>query len=642
MVVAPERKIMIVEDENIVARDLALICENIGYKVAAVIDSGKEALEVARQQRPDLVLMDIVLPGEMDGVETAARLRAEHHVPIIFVTGFADDMTIQRAKSSEPHGCILKPFDEREIRTNIELALYKEEAEEKLRAQEELLATILESVETAIIAIDHKGLVQFVNPIAADLTGMQERDVKGRNINMMLTLKKQEPSEGDGFLSPDKVFMDASLFSAGPVEYLLIRNDGKKITVECQVRQTEIKTPTQAGFVITLKDITERKRTQAQNLQAARMEVVSQLSGGIAHDFNNLTAIILGYATLIRENLDQSDTRRKFVEAILDTAQRSVDLTKTLLALAGKDVINRVPLNLNVALSSYQNSLNKILGPDIALGNHLADDLWSIKIDPNQVYQLVSTMASIARETIESAGSLEISTTNVVIDEEFCLEHYDCVPGEFVQLTISHTGRVFDNPSSEKVFEPFMAKYSFGKKAGLGLAVVFGIVKQNSGYIIVQSEPDAGTTFRIYFPRFYGNLEYFSLKTQEHVSGGKETILLVEDEKLLLTLMAHEMKKLGYEVLKANSALEALELVEVQRKSYDVLVTDMIMPGMNGKELIDKLKSTRPDLKAIVISGYTADMIVKNGIVEDGVNFLQKPFAPIELARKVRQVLDLA
>ena len=370
------------------------------------------------------------------------------------------------------------------------------------------------------------------------------------------------------------------------------------------------------------------------------MDAVGRLAGGIAHDFNNVIAIILGYAKLMEHDLSPSDPIVKKVQGIITAAERSAELTNQLLAFARKQVVKPVAVNLNDELSNLQNMLARLIGEDVVLSIKPANDLWNIKIDPSQIDQILANLSTNARDAISDVGTIAIETSNIVVDEAYCKEHLDFHPGEYVMLAFSDTGSGMDKATAARVFEPFFTTKPEGEGCGLGLATVFGIVKQNNGFINVYSEVGKGTTFKIYLPRFHGELEAPEEKEKEIPLNGTETILVVEDEEQLLDLSKSSLELYDYTVLTAKSPGDAIVLCERTSGKIDLLITDVVMPGMNGKELKDRLEALRPGMKVIFMSGYTADVVAHRGILDASVNFLQKPFTPLALARKVREVLN--
>ncbi|MFA7060048.1 MAG: ATP-binding protein [Pedobacter sp.] len=397
----------------------------------------------------------------------------------------------------------------------------------------------------------------------------------------------------------------------------------------------------------TCTDIDEFKKAAEEKLaliqqlhQAQKMESVGSLAGGVAHDFNNKLSVILGYAYMAFTESDPVKIKN-FLEEIRKAAEQSADLTRQLLAFARKQTIAPKVLDLNETVTGMLKMLNRLIGENIRLTWQPAPDLWLLKFDPSQVDQILANLCVNARDSITTDGKITIETGNCTIDEEYCAHHAGSLPGEYVCLVVSDNGCGMSNEILRHIFEPFFTTKEMGKGTGLGLATVFGIVKQNNGYINVYSEPDIGTTFTIYLPRHLGNNMRVEKKNMAIPAPvGLETILLVEDELAILNIASMILTKQGYTVLSANTPTEAIRLAKENAGEIDLLITDVIMPDMNGKDLTNNLQFLYPGLKSLYMSGYTADAIALHGVLDDGVNFIQKPFSLPDLAIKVREVLD--
>jgi two-component system, cell cycle sensor histidine kinase and response regulator CckA len=394
------------------------------------------------------------------------------------------------------------------------------------------------------------------------------------------------------------------------------------------------------GLVGMSMDITVRKHLEMQLQQAQKMEAIGRLAGGIAHDFNNMIGVILGYANLIDMQVDPVDPLHKNVQAIITAAERSANLTKQLLAFARKQVILPVPLNLNDSIMQVRRMIERLVGEDLVVSFNLDQGLWTTKLDPTQVSQVLTNLASNARDAIENTGSIIIETKNISVRHTERNYSSEVQPGDYVMLIFSDSGKGMDQATQEHIFEPFFTTKPGAKGTGLGLATVFGIVKQNNGFIQVESAPGKGTSFRIYLPRCEGQVEAAIPQILDPPLRGTETILLVEDEEELLNLSRAALEMYGYKVLSASSPGDAIVLCERTNRTIDLMITDVVMPEMNGKELRDRLERERPDMKVIFMSGYTGDVVAHRGILDEGIFFLQKPFTPLVLARKVRDVLN--
>ena len=395
-------------------------------------------------------------------------------------------------------------------------------------------------------------------------------------------------------------------------------------------------------------DVTERKRAeeekeklQAQLIQAQKMESIGRLAGGVAHDFNNMLGIISGYSELIMMDLEPSNLIYSQLQHILDTTQKAADLTRQLLAFARKQPVKPKILNLNETISGMIKMLRRLIGEDIELIWIPDNNLWTVKIDPVQIDQILANLVINSRDAISGTGSITLETGNTTFDEAYTSCHVEFLPGEYVLLAVSDTGTGMTKEVIENLFEPFFTTKELGKGTGLGLCTVYGIVKQNNGFINVYSEPEKGTTIKIYLPRFKSEtLSDISDKITDAPRHGTETILIAEDEEEYLGFCKILLKKLGYTVLTAKSPKEAIKVIQNYREKVHLLITDVVMPDMNGRELLEQIKTIKPDIKCLYMSGYTANIITHRGVLDEGINFIQKPFSIKTISQRVRAVLD--
>ncbi|RJP85570.1 MAG: PAS domain S-box protein [Desulfobacteraceae bacterium] len=385
----------------------------------------------------------------------------------------------------------------------------------------------------------------------------------------------------------------------------------------------------------------ERERLQAQLNHALKIESVGRLAGGVAHDFNNMLGIIIGHAEMAMEQVDPVQPLYDDLLEIRKAAERSAGLTRQLLAFARRQTVSPRVLDLNETVESMLKMLRRLIGEGIDLAWQPRAGVWQIKMDPTQIDQILANLCINARDAIADMGKITIETQNIVFDEDYCALHVDVVPGEYVLLAVSDDGGGMDKETLEKLFEPFYTTKEMGKGTGLGLATVYGIVKQNNGFINVYSEPGQGTTFKIYLPRYQGKAGQEKEKFQaDPVAGGHETILLVEDEPAILKMTTTMLERMGYSVLAANTPGEAIRLAEAHPGEISLLMTDVVMPEMNGRDLAKNLLSFYPHLKRLFMSGYTANVIAHHGVLDEGMNFIQKPFSMKDLAAILRGVLD--
>jgi two-component system cell cycle sensor histidine kinase/response regulator CckA len=390
-----------------------------------------------------------------------------------------------------------------------------------------------------------------------------------------------------------------------------------------------------------VEDVTERLALEQQLQQAQKMESVGRLAGGVAHDFNNMLGVILGHAEMALEQTDPAQPVYADLAEIRKAAERSSELTRQLLAFARKQTVAPRVLDLNEAVAGMFKMLERLIGEAIDLDWRPGTDLWPVKVDPSQVGQILTNLCVNARDAIADVGRVAIATRNTTLDPGYCASHAGAVPGEYVELAVSDNGCGIDKETMAKLFEPFFTTKDVGEGTGLGLATVYGIVKQNKGFVEVESEPGEGSTFTVYLPRHAAGAEQIEMEgAPVPAARGRETILLVEDEPAILKLATKMLESKGYTVVAASTPGEAIHLAREHRGEIHLLVTDVVMPEMNGRDLAKNVLSLYPQIRRLFMSGYTSDVIAHQGVLEEGVHFLQKPFSAHDLAAQVRLVLD--
>ena len=422
--------------------------------------------------------------------------------------------------------------------------------------------------------------------------------------------------------------------------------DGRRIDVEFVsnvylVNQRQV-------IQCNIRDITERKhgkqeqtRLEAQLQQAQKMESVGRLAGGVAHDFNNMLGVILGHAELALRQVDPALPLHADLLEIRKAANRSADLTRQLLGFARRQSVAPKVLDLNEVVAGMLKMLRRLVGEEIAVEWLPDPDLWPVKMDPSQIDQVLANLCVNARDAIDGIGRISIETGNITFDQNYCAIHPEFMPGEYVLLSASDDGCGMEKDTLSSLFEPFFTTKAMGEGTGLGLATVYGIVKQNHGFINVYSELTEGTTFKIYLPRHESEPGRAGAPgAATPAARGQETILLVEDEQAILGLTKRMLEHYGYTVLAAGTPGEAIRLAKEHAGEIQLLMTDVVMPEMNGRALTKNLLSLYPQLKRLFMSGYTADVIAYRGVLDEGVHFIQKPFSTEDLATKVRNALD--
>jgi len=605
-------RILIVEDEIIVARDLEQQITHLGYAVVGIAGRGDDAIGLAKEKRPDLVLMDIHLQGPIDGIQAADEIRRIGSAAIVYLTAHADESTLARACVTEPFGYILKPFNDRELRTAIEIALFKHAAEQRLRESEQRLATTLASIGEGVISTDVNGRVILTNPIAEKLTGWSAAKAQGKPLDDVFRVRQGDAGEA------------------------LTARDGHEYLIEKTVAPLLDRQGTRTGEVIAFRDVTESKIIEKHLRHAQKMESIGHLAGGIAHDFGNLLTVILSGARLLLQGPNPLDPSPIIIRDIEQAAESGAELTRLLLAFSQRQVIKLKTVDLNRVISDHARMLSRLIGSHINLVFRLDARPGSVRVDPGQMAQILVNLAVNARDAMPTGGTLVIETSNITIHAPTTNTPPDMQPGCYRQLRVTDTGLGMDRGTRARIFEPFFTTKELGKGTGLGLATVYGIVKQSNGSIWVTSEPDRGTTFFIYLPEATEVAASSDVREAFGSCRGVENVLLVEDNDSVRKLCREILTVNGYKVLEARDGIEALEVTE-REPGIDLLITDVMMPRMTGITLARTLLSQRPSLKVLYISAIPDHPFVHDG---NRTSMLQKPFLPATLGHAVRQLLN--
>ncbi|MBU4119331.1 MAG: PAS domain S-box protein [Proteobacteria bacterium] len=507
-------------------------------------------------------------------------------------------------------------------------------AQKRAKAERARLMAAIEQVGEGIVMTDALGAIQFVNPAFKRMTGYRGKEVVGQNPRILKSGKQDE-------LFYRNLWATISGGKTWTGQIVNKRKDGTLYTEETTISPVRDASGKIVNYVSVGRDITEHLLLTAEFQQAQKMEAIGLLAGGVAHDYNNMLTVILGYAELALRKVDPVQPLYADLEEIIKAGKRSTDITRQLLAFARKQTIVPVVLDLNQAVESMLNMLRRLIGENIDLAWLPGAELAPVKMDPVQIDQLLANLCVNARDAIVDVGKVTIETGNVAFDEAYCAEHPGFVAGEYVLLAVSDDGCGMDKKTLDQIFEPFFTNKEVGQGTGLGLSVVYGIVKQNNGFINVYSEPEKGTTFKIYLSRYADQV--FKIKRERiaeiPLSHG-EMVLVVEDEPALLKMSKLMLEKLGYRVIAASTPHEALGVAEEHAGEIHLLLTDVVMPGMNGCDLAERMQTRNPRLKILFMSGYTANVIAHRGVLGEGTNFIQKPFSMNDLAVKVREALQ--
>ena len=563
-------------------------------------------------------------------------------IPVILITGKGDEEIAARALRIGAFDYVIKnqgylyklPSSIENAYSSIRL----EREHEALLESEKRYRSLFENHHTIMLLIDpEKEVIVDANPAALWFYGWSKEAFQGKPVSEINTLPPEKHREilraalkrdRNHFIFKhylaDGSIRDVEVYS-GPIEM-----GGKSFLYSMVYDITK-----------RFQEEKEKEKLRLQLIQAQKMESVGRLAGGVAHDYNNMLSVIIGYATVAIEKLSPNSTLHSDISMILRAANRSVEITRQLLAFARRQPITPKVLNLNDTVASMMKMLQRLIGEDIHLSWEPGDDLWPVKIDPVQVDQILANLSVNARDAIENVGKVAIQTKSVILDESYCRKRPGFKPGEFVMLAVSDNGCGMDQEVLANAFDPFFTTKEVGYGTGLGLSTVYGIVKQNKGLIDIESEPGKGTTIRIYFPKYEKEaVRVLSAAPFSTPAGAGEMVLVVEDEPLLLKLTEKMLTKLGYKVIGAETPTKALKLAESHVEEIALLLTDVVMPEMTGRELAEKMKLLFPNLNVLYMSGYAANLIAHHGVLESGVCFIPKPFSESELATEVKKALN--
>jgi two-component system, cell cycle sensor histidine kinase and response regulator CckA len=498
-------RILVVEDEALLAEEIRERLSRAGYTIVGVAISAADAVSAVDALRPDLVLMDIRLKGGDDGTAAAAAIQQRSDAAVVFLTAHSDTDTIVRATKTGPFGYVLKPFREQDLVVAIETALTRRRFEQQLIASERNYAAILASIGEGVVATDSEGRVTFMNRVAESLTGRQRAEARGESVETVLQLVAE--ATGQAIESPGRRAMREKATVTLPDATMLVAEDGSRTPVDDSAAPILDEQSRLIGSVIAFRDSRERRRREEALRQAEehlrharRMEAVGQLAGGIAHDFNNLLTVVLGLSDLLLDERDLTATQREWVDDIKKAGTRAADLTKQLLAFSRRQEPQPKTLHLGTLVSGISRILQRLMGEDVPVTVATAADLWPIYADPGQIEQVLLNLAANARDAINGAGRLVIEMENRSLTEPKAAGTAEIPRGRWVRLSVRDTGVGIDEATLARVFEPFFTTKEVGKGTGLGLATVYGIVRQSDGFITVSSRPGDGTTFEIYFP----------------------------------------------------------------------------------------------------------------------------------------------
>jgi PAS domain S-box-containing protein len=637
-VARPLRLLLIEDSEN----DAALVLRELrrgGFDVASERVETREAMSEAldREVSWDLIISDYTLPTfDAPGAVAVARER-DLDVPIIIVSGTIGEETAVASLKAGAKDFIVKHKLARLVPA-VERELSEAQARQARRATERALQVsrmrfqrLFDSGVIGIVVGDGSGRVVEVNGAFLTMVGYTHDELLSGDLDL-----------GD-MTPPEWAHANASAAEqlrergfSRPWEKEYVRKDGTRVPALVAVASLD-----GSEYMSISLNLSERKRLEDQVRRAQKMEAIGTLAGGVAHDFNNLLSVVLTYTGLLLDGLTDGDPVKADLEEVKKAGERAADLTRQLLAFSRQQMLQPRVLDLNQVVTGMDRMLRRLLGADIELSLLTAQTVGKVHADAGQIEQVILNLVVNARDAMPKGGQLTVETQNVELDAEYASQHIDVAPGSYVLIAVTDTGVGMDASTLAHIFEPFFTTKDKGKGTGLGLSTVFGIVRQSGGHIWVYSEPGKGTTFKVYVPRTDRRPESPTTSSPPPVTlRGPETVLIVEDEDQVRAIMRAVLRRYGYNVLEAQNGGEAFLICEKYTARIHLLLTDVVMPRMSGRELAERLAPMRPDMKVLYVSGYTENSIVHHGVLDAGVAFLAKPITPDALARKVRELLD--
>jgi two-component system cell cycle sensor histidine kinase/response regulator CckA len=629
-------RIFIVEDEGIVAFDIKQLLLNLGYDVVGVVSTGEEAIEKVEEIPIDLILMDISLEGEMDGIEAAKRIQGRWDVPIIYLTAHSDKKTLERAKVTDPLGYIVKPFDKPTLHTSIEMAIYKHRMKKQLEEKDETFRNLVENAVDGILIAVVDGSQVYANQRAIESTGYTP--------SQLLDICLPGLTAANESCRDQENRLDDTFF---PKRRVITINREDKGTVTLEMTGTKTILHGQPAVLMMLHDVTqlkqaegERDRLLAQREHARKMEAIGTLANGVAHHINNLLMIILGFTELAMSELPRESRTYSQLKKVIQGGLRARDVVQQILTFSNPDMKDRQPVRIGPIIAESLRLLWSSVPSTIDIRENITAKSDVVLADPSQINQVLINLCNNAIDAMkEQGGILEVILEEVELDEAAAMPDPGLEPGHFLKLTVADTGHGMTPEVMKRVFEPFFTTGAVGECTGMGLAVVHGIVKNHGGAVTVQSEPGKGSIFQVYLPKS-GKKVKRGREVTGYRPGRHERILFVDDEKLMVETVEKMLVRLGYRVTAKTSSVDALELFKREADRFDMVITDLIMPGMTGLEMAKEILKFKPGIPLMIFTGFSERIDEKEAKAIGIDAVLKKPLLMRELEQKIRNVLD--
>lgn len=632
-------KVLVVEDERLVALDVKTHLERFGYVVPATLTRAEDALAHIASDPPDLVLMDIHLEGELDGIGAAQQIRRDFDLPVILLTAYADETTIERARSSRPFAYLIKPFNARELRTSIVIALERHTLEQQVRQRQILLDTVVENVGEGILLCGSDGLVRYANGIAASMLGVSSGELENQPIGEVITFDDGED-------------LEEALTSRGYRNLRSVRGEA----VPVDLRVAEVPDGNRVYVLQDARELIAHERALLQKEEqlshARKMEAIGRLAGGIAHEFNNLLTVIMGYARLIADAAAEGqefdpEWIKRNAEGILSAAAGSTGMVRQLLSFGRYEEHKPQRLVINATLQSLDKILTRLMGESIAVHLSTEESLPAVMVDPGRIEQSLLNLVINARDAMPSGGVLTITTRSVAVEEPRTVVSGELPPGRYVTLSVQDTGRGIDRSNLSRIFEPFFTTKERGEGTGLGLAAVYSTVEQAGGLLDVASHPESGTIFTIYLPAVQEEVESNRHRphsdkqsiTDGQALSGTGRILTVIPDQDIRKMLAQLLSGHGYTVYESSSPGEALIIVEELGESFDLTICDFATPLINGVRFLKRFEAAAPGRPSVLLMDPSDHLEEREFSTLEAASVLRKPFSPQKILETVHAAL---
>jgi len=616
---------LVVEDKLNESKFIQLQLEALGYEVCGATATGEEAIELAGKEKPDLLLTDIVLSGEIDGIKAAEHIQKELEIPIIYLTAYADEEFLQRAKITEPYGYILKPFEQRELHCSVEIALYKHEVEKRLKEQKKLYHITISSIADAIITTDNNGLITNINPEAQKLTGWNEKQAIGRDLITVLKIQKDQT--------------DISIHMRKENNYIIIGKDGSKIPIYKSAAPIYDDNGNVFGFVIVFNDISSRKKAEQEEITEKKLNSMRNLANRIAHDFNDQLTVVMGNISLSQLSGNNKTIQKARLREAELACNRVKNLTDELLAFSKTGSVSKVRLSAKDIIEKAANSA--VQRSNVSNKFNIHPDLWPVEGDPELLKTAIGQIVKNADQSMPEGGTITINAKNVILNEYV---DDDCDPGKYVLVSIEDEGIGIPEEHITYIFDPYFSTKQKG--SGFGLSSAYAIIKNHNGYINASSKPGEGTKINILLPASWLNEETIKNGSQSYLSDlSMSKILIMDDDISVRNVIGEMLSHLGCSVDYASDGSEAIDLFKTSidnGKGYDAVILDLVVSeGMGGFEAARQLLSAYPKAKIIISSGYSNDPVMSSYQRYGFKGMVTKPYNLNTLERVVKKVVEL-